>query len=111
MKKFISVALAVIMILSVMSVCAFAADLGIYEEINNAVGEVNAVVNDYVGELIVLLADHLAVFSDKINTISGDVLYAYGLNDLLANIDAFVESIFAAIADTVAQLGAKIAVA
>lgn len=100
MKKFISVLLVFAALAAMLSVCGFAADADVAVSVQDAVAEVAATVNNYVGDFFVTVSDHIAAFNETANEAFGGI----NLNGFLAQIDAFIESICAAVVEAIAKI-------
>ena len=126
MKKLVSILLAVIMVFSITAVCAFAADCDVPGEINSAIGEVNGEINvasdkavvsvgeinaeidNAVGDISTLISDHAAVANEKLNELGNAIVFESGLNSFLARIDDLVESFISSVIRILADLGIDI---
>ncbi|MBQ2847444.1 MAG: hypothetical protein IJE74_04235 [Clostridia bacterium] len=90
MKKIISVLLVFAAIASLMSVCGFAAEA--------------TSVNGILNEMVSAYTDFVAPIVEDFNCGANDIVFDMGVNDFLASIDAFFESICVAIVDLVATV-------
>lgn len=100
MKKFISVLLVFAALTAMLSVCGFAADADFAGSVQDAVAEAAATVNNYVGDFFVTVSDHISAFNETATEAFGDI----NLNGFLAQIDAFIESICAAVIEAIAKI-------
>lgn len=115
MKKIVSILLVFAALAAMFSVGTFAADIdikgtvnGVLDEVNGvvseAVGEVSGSIGDTVGEISGTIGDGMNALSEAVNSISFDIMYTEGLNDFLAQIDAFLESVVNTIIDFAVQV-------
>lgn len=108
MKKIISILLAVTMVFSITTVCAFAADADIPGEINGVICEVNAEIDNTLGDISTLISDHAAVANEKLNELGNKIVFDSGLNSFLARIDDLVESFISSIIRILGDLGINV---
>ena len=93
MKKIISVLLVFAAIASLMSVCGFATDAAAADSVNGILNEIVSAYTDFVAPIV-----------EDFNCGANDIVFDMGVNDFLASIDAFIESICVAIVDLVATV-------
>lgn len=100
MKKIISVLLVFASIAAIFSVSSFAfndilADANTF--VDNTLGETVAELGAAAGEIFGIISDGFSALTEAANSITFDIMFVEGLNDFLAQCNAFVTSIFAAI--------------
>lgn len=93
MKKIVSILLVFAAIASLMTVCGFATDA-------EAVSSVNGVFD----EITAAFAEFATPIADSYNSIADKIVLDSGINDFLARVDGFMESVCIAIIDLVATI-------
>ncbi len=93
MKKIVSILLVFAAMASLMSVCGFATDAEAISSVNGAFDEITAAFAEFV-----------APITDDCNSIADKIIFDSGINDFLARVDGFMESVCEAIINLVATI-------